>query len=301
MAFSTGILSWCTGRYLSPEWLRWIVFAWVLVLLDCLTIAACLGGPVDRHVGYVLVAAQISLTVLWAALADVNWQWRMPAVLVAAAMVTAYSGTFYWGRRWGATNWDFLMMLTAAVMLLLCGAIRLFGFVLQKGTRDEIEADGEAGLQRHQFGLKHMMIWATALVPILLVARGFNFLVLRRLGGPDLFPLLLVALVIATVNLIAMWSVLGRGFVLLRLAVLLIIPYPLAIGLGWYLATVETSYQRPFGSGTIFARSWYDSLMSGIADIDNSWPAWLWLNAALLAALLLFLRASGYRLIKNRS
>jgi hypothetical protein len=215
-ALSTAILSWCIGRYLSPAWLRWLVFAWVVVLLDCLTFAACIGGPLERHVGYVLIAAQISLIVLWAVLADVDWQWRLPIVLVTAAVVIAYSDAFHWSRRWGATNWDFLMLFTAVVMLLLCALIRFSGFTLGKHALGLDTVGDPVRLERHQFGIKHMMIWATALVPILLVARGFDFFVLSRLGGPDLFPLLVVALVIASVNLIAIWSVLGRGYVVLQ-------------------------------------------------------------------------------------
>ena len=49
-----------------------------------------------------------------------------------------------------------------------------------------------------------------------------------------------------------------------------------------------------------FSRAWYDSLVRAIADHRESLVNWLCLDAALLAALLLFLRASGYRLIKNR-
>src|SRR5688572_19193648 len=83
MAFTTAVLSWSTGRYLVPEWFRWIVFGWCLVLLDVLTITACLTDRLEDHFGYVLVSAQISLLVLWTILAPVAWQWRLPAVLVA--------------------------------------------------------------------------------------------------------------------------------------------------------------------------------------------------------------------------
>jgi hypothetical protein len=33
--------------------------------------------------------------------------------------------------------------------------------------------------------------------------------------------------------------------------------------------------------------------------MEDLWLAWLWFDAALLAALLLFLRANGYRLIRR--
>lgn len=87
MAASTAVLSWCAGRYLFPIWLRCTVFAWCLVLLDTLTIAACFGRGVDNHFGYALVASQVSLIVLWAILADASWQWRLPVVLVTASAV----------------------------------------------------------------------------------------------------------------------------------------------------------------------------------------------------------------------
>ena len=42
LALSTAVLSWSTGRYLYPAWLRWTIFAWGLVLLDLLTFIACI-------------------------------------------------------------------------------------------------------------------------------------------------------------------------------------------------------------------------------------------------------------------
>jgi hypothetical protein len=156
----------------------------------------------------------------------------------------------------------------------------------------------------HQFGLKHMLMWATALVPILLVARGLDFILLKQLGGPDLFPFILVALTVATVNLLAMWTVLGGGYVLLRLSALLVISFLLAIGIGHYLAYVESTYVRSVNnmgswSYVSYSNNWYESLVNGLAEVRDSWAHWLWLDAALLAALLLFLRANGYRLIRR--
>src|ERR1700733_9989974 len=54
---STAALSWCTGRYLGSTWLRWIIFAWCLALLDLLTFIACLTHRVDYQFGYALVSA----------------------------------------------------------------------------------------------------------------------------------------------------------------------------------------------------------------------------------------------------
>jgi hypothetical protein len=302
MAASTAVLSWSVGRYLSPAWLRWLVFGWCLALLDLLTIAACLGSGVPRHLGYVLVSAQISLVVLWAILANVSWQWRLPAVLATATAVLVFSGSF--DDAWNARDWNLLMIVTAAVGALLCTALRSRGFTLRDTNRATLGASDGESFGIHQFGLKHLLFWATALAPILLIARGLDFLLFKRLGGPDLFPFVLVALSIACVNLIAIWAVLGHGRISARLVALLVIPYLLAIGLSQYLQYVESTYRiRRTGSRgqtyQTWSNAWYDSLVNGIFDANEAWSNWLWLDAALLAALLLFLRAGGYRLMRN--
>ena len=96
-----------------------------------------------------------------------------------------------------------------------------------------------------------------------------------------------------------MWTVLGQGFVVLRLGVLLI-SYAIAIGIGRYLAYVETTYRDPLGTWYVTCQKLVRLTDERHRRHDNSWAGWLWLNAAPLAAVL-FLRASGYRLIKTRS
>jgi hypothetical protein len=296
MAISIAVLSWSAGRYLSPAWLRWVVFAWCLILLDLLTIAACLTYRVEMHFGHMMVAAQISLIVLWAVLASGNWQWRMPLGLVAVAVLIVFSSTFR--SYWGAPDWNLLMIVTSLVILLVCGAIRLSGFALQQPADDTLGRSEHQSIKTTQFGLKHMLIWATALVPILRVMRGLDFFVLKRLGAPDIFSFALVAMVMAAVNLIAIWSVLGQGHWMLRLAALLAVPYLLAVGTSMYVQYIESTYRTTWAFGRWdFSRAWYDSLVRTIADQRESLVNWLCLNAALLAALLLFLRASGYRLM----
>ena len=302
MAFSIAVLSWSAGGYLSPAWLRWGVFAWCLILLDMLTISACLTHRTEMHFGHMMVAAQISLIVLWTVLARGNWQWRMPLGLVAAAALIVFASTFR--SYWGAPDWNLLMIVTSLVILLVCGAIRISGFALQQLAGDTSGWSEYHSLKTTQFGLKHMLIWATSLVPILLVMRGLDFFVLKKLGGPDLFPFVLVALVVATANLIAIWTVLGQGRLFVRLFALLLIPFLLAATMSQYLAHIESTYRVTLQTrrGQIYqdySRAWYNSLVNGIVEGRDSWASWLWLDAALLAALLLFLRASGYRLMRK--
>ena len=60
----------------------------------------------------------------------------------------------------------------------------------------------------------------------------------------------------------------------------------------YYSAHLKSTATKPWYSlyGTI---SWT------IGEMEDLWIVWLWLDAALLAALLLFLRASGYRLMRS--
>jgi hypothetical protein len=302
MAISTAVLSWCTGRYLSPAWLRWAVFVWCLVLLDCLTIAACLSGPLPFHFAYVLVQSQISLLALWAVLSTLGWQWRLPGVVAAVPIVIVFAASFrpYW--NWPKDDWRLLLILTALVVVTLCGTLRIAGFVLRQSEPYSELHTTTVTTQTHQFSLKHLLVWMAAMVPLLIIFRSFDSFVLTRLGGPDLFGLALVATIVACANLISVWGTLGTGFFIARVTAVLLVPYVLAVGLIQYLEFVELAYRSQFyrAGRWVWGNPWGDSLLQGVYDVRGSLVSWLWSNTALLAALLLFLRASGYRLVRNR-
>jgi hypothetical protein len=139
----------------------------------------------------------------------------------------------------------------------------------------------------YQFGVKHMLIWLTVAGPLLLFVRSLEF------GGRGLYPAALVAVSVATVNLIAIWAVLGGGYWIIRVASLLGVPFVIAKGMINYSVYLKSSSSSSKPGG------WYGTISWTLADMKDLWTAWLWLDAALLAALLLFLRASGYRLIRK--
>jgi hypothetical protein len=190
MAASTAILSWCAGRYLYPTWLSWLVFAWSLALLDLISIAVCLTGPIDEHFGYLMVTTQMCLVVLWAILSDSKWQWRIPMVLVATPIVIVFAravtGAAY--GRWRAPQWILLMAISTLAVAVMCVSLRFTGFAL----RIPRNATGATPLPRSeqifQFGLRHMLIWSAALVPLLLVGRGLDFVIFRGLNSQGIFP-----------------------------------------------------------------------------------------------------------------
>jgi hypothetical protein len=286
MAASTAVLSWCVGRYLQPTWLTWLIFGWCLSLLGFLTIAACLGGPVRSQFGYILVSAQVSLLVLWAILGPGTWQWRLPIVAAAAPLVLMFSGSFV-SSDYTARLWNIMMLLTALVAAVLCTGLRYFGFSLQQ-HQPMASSPIEFGKRpTYQFGMKHILIWMTVSGPLLLFVRALDF------DGKTVFPLALLSMSVATVNLIAIWAVLGGGFWFIRLAALFVIPYLIAWGL--------TSYSAYLSTAGAAARTQYRSISYAIVQMSGDWFLWICLNTTLLAALLLFLRARGYQLVRRRT
>jgi hypothetical protein len=288
MAFTTAVLSWCAGRYLPSASLRWIVFAWCLVLLDLLTLAACQDGRIADHFGYVLVSSQISLLVLWAVLAPISWQWRLPAVLVASPLVIGIAEAVtddWWARAWNVT----MILATVAVALVSIG-LRWRGFRLERPQGVRPSDNRDSAIAANQFGIKHMLVWATAIVPLLLLVRGLDFFLLGAISdGESAFGAVAVGVSLATVNLIAIWSVLGAGLWIVRIVLLLVIPPALAAALTYYSTYLHTTYGN-----------WPNvPILDALIDMRDHWIAWLWLDAALLAALLLFLRANGYRLLRK--
>ncbi|HEX2475901.1 MAG TPA: hypothetical protein VHK01_14215 [Lacipirellulaceae bacterium] len=283
MVFTTAVLSWCAGRYLQPAWLRWLVFGWCLVLLDLLTTAACLSGPVPTDFAFVLISSQVSLLVIWSILADVGWQWRLPGLAAFSAVLVAFSGAFV--SNVSSQSWGILMILTTIIVAVVCCGLRLRGFTLRPLDTGYIESDKRS--TSHQFGTRHMLIWAAAMAPLLVVARGMEFLIFSDLNASTAFHSVLLALGIATLNLVAIWAVLGSGPWPVRLAALIAFPLALALVVERYTVSL-----RP-GIGQSWEAFWFM-----LHNMEGNWDRWLWLNAALLAALLLFVRASGYRLLR---
>jgi hypothetical protein len=282
IVFTTAVLSWCIGRFLRPFWLSWIVFGWCLVLLDLLTIAACQNGVLPRDLAFTLMAAETGLLVSWTILADVDWRWRLPIACVAAPSIVIFA------RNWRYDHWATLVFLAAAVMAFICSGLRYSGFLLQRDGK-ESQFQSRASIQ---FGTKHMLIWAAAIAPLLLVARGADYLVFANLDRQSIFPAIVLSLTLAIVSLIAIWAVLGAGPLPIRVAILLFVPPVLAFGLNLFGAALRPPPGAPW--------NWGGAIRHLLWELESGWATWLWLDAALFAALLLFLRASGYQLARKR-
>jgi hypothetical protein len=284
MVFTTAVLSWCAGRYLHPAWLRWLVFGWCLVLVNLITVGACLSGPLPTDFAFVLISSQISLLMIWSLLADVGWQWRLPGLAAFGAVLILFAGSFI--SNWGTRSWGILMILTTIIVAVVCCGLRLRGFTLRQLNPANIRATQRSSV--HQFGTKHMLVWAAAMAPLFIVARGLEFLIFSDLNASTAFQSIWLSLAIATLNLLAIWAVHGSGAWPIRIAALILLPYALSLGVERYANSLYPG----------LGRSW-TALTYMLREMRGQWAFWLSLNAVLLAALLLFVRANGYRLLRS--
>jgi len=202
---------------------------------------------------------------------------------VGAAVVVGFSGSF--DDSWDSRAWNVMMFLTAVLVSLLCAGLRCLGFLLRRKAGEIAAAADDQDGAVYQFGTRHMLIWATAIAPLLLVARGLSFVFVDLFVAQSVLPAVVLVVSLATVCLIAIWAVLGSGRLAVCVAVLLLIPPA--------LGAVMRSMTKTSGSWSI---RWRSPILSAICDIGDGWILWMALMAALLAALLLFLRADGYRL-----
>jgi hypothetical protein len=231
----------------------------------------------------VLVSAEISLLVLWAVLGMQPWQWRLPALAAFIPLIVVFSGSFASLRE--ARNWNMIMFVTALIVAILCSGLRFFGFMLREVSLSDLYAGTFGKKPAYQFGMKHMLIWFTVSGPLLLLARSIDF------KGNSIFPVALLAFCVATVNLIAIWAVLGSGLWFIRLIAIVAVPFAIAYGMLYYADYLEASATRR-------RSNFYGTIPWMIVEMKDHWIAWLCLDAALLSALLLFFRASGYRLMR---
>ena len=284
LVLSTAVLSWCAGRYLYPAWLRWILFVWCLALLELLTIVACMTGKLADQFAYVLVSAQMSLLILWAVLGSGPWQWRLP---IAGALLRCLRWSVSHVRQNEA---GIFMLVAAPIIALLCGGLRLLRL---RVARLAWKINPRASCRQ----APHLPVRHEAHADLVHRQRAIAAVSFAAWISADeaIFPAALLAVTVATVNLTAIWAVLGAGHWIIRVAAMLGVPFLIALGMSYYSAYLKSPPSRRPGTTFRTTIAWV------IVEMQDHWIAWLWLDAALLAALLLFLRASGYRLMRLRT
>jgi hypothetical protein len=299
-----GLIGYVVGSGINRPALRWIVFGWVLLLVNLLTLSLAADSTDHYPQAYLppaaLIAGQIGLCVVWAFLGDTRWPIRWPAMILSAAALH-----FLWqglGQHYSRNLWTELLALDVITLALLCGIMRLRGYRLIR--RDDWEGKSpatgpgaSADARPLQFGIKHVLIWTTALAILLGAARSLDLLTwaaARELLRGGITSKLTVAAATAIMMIVALWVAVGRGHWAMRYAVGLILA--LVVGGG---VVLWSRYQQQVVQSTLWG-SW------GLFEYDLIrwysmgwwWLGWLFLSGGLLAATLIILRVRGYRLVR---
>ena len=295
-----GLVGYAVGHGLSqPVW-RWLVFGWILLLIDLLAAAFAM----DRENGEsallsaALWSGQMGLCVVWGFLGDTRWTLRWPAMIVAMAALY-----FLWiglGNSWGQHIWTELLALQVGTLSLLCGILYASGFRLRIVAATYEQLAGDDGQRRPlQFGIKHVLIWTTALAVVLGIAKGMDLLrwqVAQQLVREGLIWKSTVATMSASAIVVALWAAVGRGHCLLRYPLGLIFVASIGTGLSlWSLRNATATTAMIWSSWT--AETWQ---LFQWYRIGWWWLAWTFLSGGLLAATLMILRVLGYRLVSVR-
>lgn len=291
LVFRVGVLSWCVGRFISVVWLRWTVFVWSVVLIDLLVFTQYAHGS-SYGEGVALVTAQATLLIAWAVLGAVRWAWRVFTLLLAACAIIPVA---VWGvRNWGDQAWVSVLLLTIGLELLVAALAWI------RGLRIAVPAVLDA--QEHKatwtgFGVVHMLAWSTALAPLLWVLQqtGWNLPGLVTawecfVGQPWIAVCL--AVLIATGSLAVVYLMLAQRAKWWALAVAL-----MAVTSASSTLIVWSALRR------MLVRGWggYPYTMDDLViEMHTHWLVWFSIAYGVLAALLLFFQASGYRLVRLR-
>ena len=295
-----GIVGVIVGIAMPHPAFRWLLYGWLMVLVDLLVGSAAVDLSNSYEVSKILpsaalVAAQIGLAIVWGTLGTARWYWRVPFTLALGAgllgfwifAVTGWSGRLISG----------ILVVQAVTLMLLSIGLRIRGYRLAR--LDALETNAGPSRSRFQFGIRDVLIWTSVLAVLLGLMRGADMLRLKSMSDhPSLFLKCTVALLSAMVIIFALWASLGRGHWLLRYSLLIAVLLGLGTAMG--LASVY---------GRLLLDRWLNQQAASFRSFDYDfyawyevrwwWIAWMFLSGGLLAASLMIFRTVGYRLVRS--
>lgn len=287
-----GILGICTGRYVDNAFLRCVIFVWSMALVDSVALVTMFFGQgmTMQCMTFALLSGQIGVLTTWGSLGRMPWPWRIPIFLVilslAVVVVMRSSDDYRWiGQRFEL--WAVILAMQGVMMLLLCSTLSSVGYrLVPLVTEPENAADWEdAGFR---FSIRHLVFWMTIVCPVLVLAKGLDWLFLDRY---ELFRTAVLGMSMAVVSWTAMWSALGHGRQLLRFLSLLFAPPIVGAWLTWFTSRwIVTWGATP--------AAW---LFRPLKEMGLGWGVWTVLAAWFLASLLLVFRSAGYRLLRTQN
>jgi len=297
-ALQIGVVSWAVGRYITPWPLRWIIWVWIMALVDLqlALITASNFSHAIRCLSAGVFAGQLGAIVVWGILGSGSIVWRIPSLFILLMVGwNCYELLAHIADQdvtWLQLNWNDLVIVQGVILMVLCGILRLRGYSLQvTDGKDGGESHKNRGSQPIQFGIRDVLIWTTSLAVLLGIAKAGDLLTVRfiqRSYAAGFLLLAMVALSTVAVLLVAIWASLGRGWTPLRLLVLVLASLSTGVPLALYSVHVGQPMMARNPDYRFF--HWYAT--------GYWWIGWMFLTATLLAASLTIFRTLGYRLVR---
>lgn len=302
-----GGVSWAVATYIQPWPLRWIIYAWTMLLID-LQLAFLIQSVYSDAVPCLssgIFAGQLSLFVVWGILARGPLVWRLPALAVVLVVYLNFYSMLVLMRQpnWMFMSWSDLVVMQTVVLSILCGCLRLAGFSLALVSDDTVSANNQetpAGPGRKsllQFGIRDVLIGTTSLAFLLALAKAgdlLNLQYVRHIYDRGFLFVIAIAIGTAAVLIVALWSALGRGHVLIRAVTLLAASLAVGWPLGWYCVHIG----QPQARAAMFTPATTTYWLNHFYSVGYWWLGWMVLTGALLAASLVIYRTLGYRLVR---
>jgi hypothetical protein len=304
----TGVLC---GRFIEPPWLRWLLYAWVWLLLDCMVIPFALLNEdfSSFQLPIALLSAQLGLATIFTFLGEArrSIRWAVGAVCIAGICVPVVISA----HEHSAPVVMFLIQTLSIAAL--CSVLRWRGYrlmiptLLPAGPESTIPPHSATTLSGRQFGIRDVLLWTTSLAVLLGIARAVDFagawlaaaqwaeseLRSRRWRRIDELSLTASdAILTAMVFIVALWAALGENRRIFRWSMLAL--FSLAAGFAFALLDYKKYNWTPPGPQTLLNsiyRAWFIS-----AEKDTL--VRYCLASGLLFAALLIYRAIGYRLYR---
>jgi len=295
-AIQIAFVSWVVGRYIQPWPLRWVIWLWIMALVD-LQLAVVSASNLSHAVRCLaagVLAGQCGALVVWGLLGSGPITWRIPSLLVLVIVCWNCYELLVRVRAnysWMQLSWNDLLIVESVALAALCAILRLWGYSLRVvAGKDESGREQSNENPPLQFGIRDVLIGTTCLAVLLGIAKAGDFLsvqFVQRTYAVGFLYVATVAVSSAAVLLVAIWAALGRGSLTLRILVLLLASLAVGEALAWYAVHVGQP-KMALNLDYRFAH-WY--------AIGYWWIGWMFLAPALLAASLVIFRTLGYRLV----
>ncbi len=297
-----GLVGVIVGKSMPHPQLRWLLYGWMMVLVDLLVCSSALNLADRYYISEILpaaalVAAQIGLAILWGTLGTARWYWRAPFALALGTGLLGFWVLYVAG--WSGQLMSGILVVQAITLTLMSIGLRVRGYRLIQLVASEENVAGQNS-RRFQFAIRDVLIWTTVLAILLGLMRGAGMLVwVTFTDHPALYFKATVALLSAMAILFALWSALGQGHWALRYSLLVIVLLLVGGAMGALSTYGEQLFNLWRSPKIRTGWSYYDYDLYQWKEVGWWWIAWMFLSGGLLAASLLIFRTVGYRLVRS--